>query len=163
MTESMRVPCFRSVEVADMAVKWVKAASIRVTPCRVNGYESHGHTFLVDEHSDVAGGQCANCNTIIWENVFANPVLSERRPDGVPPSGPDYRKYHVAKRLRFLSALPRCPNCGSSEHDLFVNNMVIPRFPDGVTVVSPEEAKTVRMDPESVNVWLNVVETQESA
>jgi hypothetical protein len=131
----------------------VPASRIGVEPAFIRGFEDRGMVFFTWTESPVVGGQCANCNTILWVYQRRDVILNENPPPEVPESGAGYRKYREQKIFRFLSALPVCPQCGKHCFDRFVNNVSYPRFAAGGEV--PEElngADVLRLDPDDVEV-----------
>lgn len=115
------------------SLKQVPASLIGVEPVYIQGLESHGKLYFSNIHhgSDALGGQCANCNNIVWVVGRDDPVLFESSPEGTPDSGPEYRLYFKDKMERFLAALPFCPVCCACNYDLFVNGAARIRFEDG--------------------------------
>jgi len=130
------------------------ADELGIQPAKVKGMEQHGLCFFTWHDSEVAGGQCSCCNTIVWVSPRENPVLSEVRPSSVPSSGDEYRKYFQEKLNRFLLALPPCPSCGETKYDRFINNVSFPRFADGTDFDdSREDIEMINAAPNSVEVW----------
>lgn len=41
------------------------------------------------------------------------------------------REYYQNKLKRFLKSLPACPHCHQQIYDLFISNLVIPRYQNG--------------------------------
>lgn len=114
-----------------MAFVRVTAKFVNVEPSFVRGSESRGMLYTTWSDSPVVGAQCGFCNTIVWVNQREDPILTEAVPAGVPESGDGFRRYADDRTARFLRSLPACPTCGRRNHDLLINNMRIPRFPDG--------------------------------
>lgn len=81
--------------------------------------------------SEALGAQCGNCNTIVWVTGYSDPILNEKKPNNIPDSGPIYREYYQNNLKRFLHSLPRCPHCHQQAYDLFINNVVMPRYQNG--------------------------------
>lgn len=130
------------------------ALDVGIYPAYVKGMEKHGICYFTWPESNVAGGQCKNCHTIIWVDSRKDPILNEAKPSTIPDSGPIYRNYFVEKISRFLNSLPKCPNCSSIAHDKFINNTSYPRFPDGESFDDKEESiELVDLDPEEIKVW----------
>ncbi|RYE54378.1 MAG: hypothetical protein EOP48_12450 [Sphingobacteriales bacterium] len=116
------------------ALHQVAASQLEVGVWYQKGYEQKGILFTPPNHhhsSDVFGAQCANCNTIVWIAGRGDPVINEKKPENIPNSGLIYREYHQNKLKRFLWSLPACPHCHQQAYDLFINNVVIPRYQNG--------------------------------
>ncbi|MCW8128707.1 hypothetical protein [Microbulbifer halophilus] len=131
------------------------AGNIGIQPSYIKGMENSGLCYFIwDDDCDVVGGQCSHCNTIIWTSPRSNPILSERKPSNVPDSGKGYRKYYEDNLQRFLDSLPNCPECGKTDHDLFINNTSFPRLKDGTSPdYSQINIELENRDPNSVKVW----------
>ncbi|MCG6036398.1 hypothetical protein [Acinetobacter oleivorans] len=96
-------------------------------------YEHKGILFTPPNQyhsSEAVGAQCANCHTILWIIGRNDPILNEDN-TSIPDSGPVYREYYQNKLKRFLKSLPPCPACHQQAYDLFINNLVIPRYQNG--------------------------------
>lgn len=131
------------------------ADELGIQPAKIKGMEQHGLCYFIwNNDTNVAGGQCSCCNTIVWVNSRENPVLSEIRPSSVPSSGVEYRKYYQNNLNRFLLSLPPCPSCGETKYDRFINNVTFPRLADGTDFDdSREDIELVNSAPNSVKVW----------
>lgn len=114
-----------------LTIRLVSASEIGVEPARIRGREPDGIVFFTWPDSPAVGAQCGNCHSIVWVDQRSNPILNEITPLTVPESGQEYREYQAAKIQRFLTSMPACPNCGSSNFDRFINNVNYPRFPNG--------------------------------
>lgn len=130
------------------------ASDVGVQPAYVKGLEKHGICYFTWPENNAVGGQCESCHTIVWVDPRLDPILNETKPSSVPDSGPDYRNYFIQKIARFLSSLPKCPNCSSPIHDKFINNTSYPRFPDGSVFDNKDGAIELRnVDSEEIKVW----------
>lgn len=130
-----------------------KAKEASIVPAFVTGFEGHGLCYFVEHGSDSIGGQCGDCNCVLWINSRKNSILNEALPINIPPSGEQYREYNKNKTQRFLKSLPCCPECGSKNYDRFVNNVNFPRFKDGVLFSATKETKPIYVDANSVDIW----------
>jgi hypothetical protein len=130
-----------------------KAAFCGVVPTQVVGAEDRGLTFVVEDGSDSVGAQCGRCNTVVWTDSLADPVLNEVRPNDVPSSGPVYRSYWQRKIQMFLASIPGCPICGAHEYDNFISNIDIARFQDGTSVVPNEETRLAKLREQPMEIW----------
>ena len=110
----------------------IAASEIAVVPYYLKGYQQHGLQYGINEHERVEplGAQCTNCHTILWITGRNDPILIEDN-TSIPDSGPVYREYYQNKLKRFLKSLPPCPACHQQAYDLFINNLVIPRYQNG--------------------------------
>ena len=133
----------------------LSAKKTELSPAYLKDAPERGMFFCGEIHSEYVGGQCAQCNTIIWAAARANTILNETRPSGVPDFGPDWTKYFYSRQERFLKSLPPCPECGNQHFDRFVWDRAWARFTDG----SEFDANTmverlVELDPSTVEVWV---------
>ncbi len=127
------------------------AAEIGVEPCHIRHFEQEGLVYFLWADIPVAGAQCSQCHTILWTNQRTHPILGERTPARASSSDLQYSHYYKEKIERLLASMPRCPHCGNSRFDRFVNNTHYPRFSSGVEVphgmrgddVIPEDPHTV--------------------
>lgn len=111
----------------------VPASQLGIGVWYQKGYEQKGILFTAPNNyhpSEALGAQCANCNTIVWLNGRSDPILNENDKN-IPDSGPVYREYYQNKLKRFLKSLPACPHCHQQIYDLFISNLVIPRYQNG--------------------------------
>jgi len=138
-----------------MAFTRVTAKFVEVEPSFVRGSESRGMLYTTWSDSPVVGAQCGFCNTIAWVNQRQDSILTEAVPAEVPESGEGYRRYADDRTARFLRSLPACPTCGRHGYDRFVNNVRIPRFPDGgEPPAGLRGADVTPVDGNSVDVYL---------
>lgn len=115
------------------ALHQVAASQLGVGVWYQKGFEQNGIAFTSpneDEIFETLGAQCANCHTIVWITGRSDPILNEDATD-IPNSGPIYREYYRNKLKRFLQSLPSCPHCHQQAYDLFINNIIIPRYQNG--------------------------------
>ncbi len=75
------------------------------------------------ERSEALGAQCRNCHTILWITRRSDPILFKEIPN-------NRESYHDHNK-HFLQSLPACPHCHQQAYDLFINNVVIPRYQNG--------------------------------
>lgn len=130
------------------------ADELGIQPAKVKGMEEHGLCYFTWHDSEVVGGQCSCCNTIVWATARTNAILAEVKPNSVPDSGSEYRKYYKGKLDRFLLSLPECPSCSEAKYDRFINNVSFPRFPDGADFDDSEEGiELINIPPNSLKVW----------
>ncbi|MCA2015847.1 hypothetical protein LDJ79_06970 [Vibrio tritonius] len=137
-----------------MQLSLIKASDLKVKPVKIQGMEERGLLYLVWEDANIAGGQCSECNTIIWVNSRLDPILAEKKPDEVPDSGDRYRIYFQNKISRFLDNLPSCPVCGKKKHNRFVSNTTYPRFSNGDEFISFSYNTKVIELGDDISVWL---------
>lgn len=138
-----------------MSISLVLATSIGVEPALIRGREDEGLIYFTWADSPAVGGQCANCNGILWVDQRRNLILSEAKPADVPESGLGYREYSEEKIRRFLTSMPSCPHCGQHNFDRFVNNVNYPRFLSGEELGEHvSSADVLKVDTENVEVAL---------
>ncbi|ENV32980.1 hypothetical protein [Acinetobacter gerneri] len=116
------------------ALHQVAASQLGVGVWYQKGFEQNGIAFTSpneDEIFETLGAQCANCHTIVWITGRSDPILNEEVPQYAKHGGPAYRKYIKDNLKRFLRSLPSCPHCHQQAYDLFINNIVIPRYQNG--------------------------------
>lgn len=131
------------------------AKKINIAARYINNEQSRGLLYRAKLHSEYVGGQCAQCNTIIWVADRADPILSETRPSGVPDSGPEWTKCFYSRQERFLKSLPPCPECGNQHFDRFVWDRAWARFTDGSEFNADTMVeRLVELDPSTVEVWV---------
>jgi hypothetical protein len=61
-----------------------KAGEVGIQPAYIKGKEKHGLCYFTWHDSEAVGGQCANCNKIIWVSQKQHPILKETKPDETP-------------------------------------------------------------------------------
>ena len=138
-----------------MSYRKVQASEFGVEPAYVKGMERHGLCYFIWHDCVLIGAQCAHCHTVVWVNSRINKILSEKRPDDVSVSGPDYTKYYYDNNRRFLASLPPCPECGSENFDRFINNVEFPRLADGTPFPKGERGlDVVYIDNTQIPIWL---------
>ncbi|RLZ08823.1 hypothetical protein EAH57_07295 [Acinetobacter sp. 2JN-4] len=116
------------------ALHQVAASQLGIGVWYQKGYEQKGILFTPPneyERSEALGAQCANCHTIVWITGRSDPILNEELPDYAVHGGPVYREYIQDNLKRFLRSLPACPHCHQQAYNLFINNIVIPRYQNG--------------------------------
>lgn len=133
-------------------LKKISANAVEVMPALVKGMEKHGYCYFMWETANAVGAQCAKCNAIVWQNPRKNTILTEQKPADVPDYGDKYTAYYLQNIRRFLKSQPNCPECGSNNYDLFINNVNFPRFDDG-TVFDEEQDVTLEEHPEALIWW----------
>lgn len=114
-------------------LRQVAASQLNIGAWYQKGFEHKGILFIPPAHyhsSEAMGGQCANCHTIVWITGRNDPILNEDAAN-IPDSGPLYREYYQNNIKRFLQSLPCCSNCHQQSYDLFINNIVTPRYQNG--------------------------------
>ncbi|MEA1230519.1 hypothetical protein ODQ17_14185 [Acinetobacter sp. IRS14] len=112
----------------------VAASQLGIGVWYQKGFEQNGILFIRPNHyhpSEAMGAQCANCNTIVWITGRNDPILNEDLPEYAVNGGSLYRNYIENNTKRFLNSLPSCPACHQQAYDLFINNLVIPRYQNG--------------------------------
>ena len=133
-------------------LKKISANAVEIMPALVKGMEKHGYCYFMWETVNAVGAQCANCHTIVWQDPRKNTILTEQKPADVPDYGDKYTAYYQQNIQRFLKSQPNCPECGSNNYDLFINNVNFPRFADG-TVFDEEQDVTLEEHPDIMIWW----------
>lgn len=149
---AMDAPCL----VGDLivTVRLVSTSEIGVVPARIRAHELDGIVFFTWPDSPAVGAQCGSCHSIVWVDQRMNLVLNEAKPVDVPESGRGYRVYQMAKIQRFLSSIPACPQCGSTNFDRFINNVTHPRFPNGKELPANLSSSDLIKEEGAVAVYL---------
>ncbi|ENX57385.1 MULTISPECIES: hypothetical protein [Acinetobacter] len=104
----------------------IAASQLGVGVWYQKGYEMKGILFTPPseyERSEALSAQCSNCHTIVWITGRSDPILFKEKPN-------NQESYHDHNR-RFLKSLPACPHCHQQAYDLFINNLVVPRYQNG--------------------------------
>lgn len=134
-------------------IKKISANKIGVVVGHIQDRSEYGYCFLISKDSPVVGCQCLTCNTIIWVNARKNKITSEKRPENVPSSGSEYRKYYIDNINRFLKSIPNCPSCGGSGYE-FVNNMTNPKCQSGYVLTSKDQPLIKWEHNSDLEVWI---------
>ena len=134
-------------------IKTTNANKIGLIVGYIQDKEEYGYCFIISKNSPVAGCQCLNCNTIIWVDAYKNKITSEKRPENVPGSGSEYRKYYKDKITRLLNSIPHCPSCGGRNYE-FVSNISIPKCQNG-HILTSEDQPLIKWEHNSdLEVWI---------
>ncbi|ENX35542.1 hypothetical protein F889_01211 [Acinetobacter colistiniresistens] len=107
-------------------LRLVAASQLGVGAWYQKGFEQNGIIFTPPseyERSEALGAQCGSCNTIVWITGRSDPILNREMPS--------HLESYQDRRDRFLKSLPVCPHCHQQAYDLFINNVVIPRYQNG--------------------------------
>jgi len=129
------------------------AKELDISPAFIKGMEQRGLIYFTWEDCPYVGAQCSKCHCIVWTDSRSNPTLTEPKPRGVDDSGPGYTAYYHENMRRFLKSVPKCPSCGASAYDHFINNVQWPRFADGSILSGDPGLVEINQDPTKILVW----------
>ena len=71
------------------------------------------------------GALCGSCSTIVWSHIKESSILFELY--NPAPLGENYKKFRQAIINKYLSALPTCPVCSTSNFTFLVDQNIAPQ------------------------------------